>query len=158
MAEINAFTGDMYDKHNRCYQIMKYPSEISELSNNQIKTVVLHHNRKCSDTTDDCLDYVIGMFRNLQQANESNELLSYQSNLNIFKDNVVLKLSCSDLLDLLSFLRYISETDNLNILKVNLNILKDNVVLKFRCSDLLSFLLYISETDNWGGGGLRWKG
>ena len=90
MAEINAFTEDMYDKHKRCYQIMKYPSEISELSNNQIKTVVLQHNRKCSDTTDDCLDYVIGMFRNLQQANESKELLSYQSNFNILKDNVYL--------------------------------------------------------------------
>ena len=51
MAEVKyACTGDMYDKHKRCYQIMKYFSEISELSINQIKTVVLQHNVKCSET------------------------------------------------------------------------------------------------------------
>ena len=86
MDEIQAVTLAMSDKHRRCYQIMKYLSEVrvfGKLSNYHVKTVVLRHYTTCSDTTDDCVDCVMGMFRDLGQAYKTNELLSYQSNLNI---------------------------------------------------------------------------
>ena len=84
LAEINAFTTDMSDKHRRCYQVMKYFSEqSSSLSSYHIKTVVLNHHTTCTDITDDCVDCVIGMLRELLQAYKTKKLLSYQSNLNI---------------------------------------------------------------------------
>ena len=84
MAEINAFTTKMSYKHKRCYQIIKYFLEMFPfLSNYDIKTVVLNHHTTCADTTDDCVDCVIGMLRKLLQAYKTKELLSYQSNLNI---------------------------------------------------------------------------
>ena len=86
LAEINAFTTDMSDKHRRCYQVIKFLSErhfYSVLPNYHMKTVVLNHHTTCRDTTDDCVDCVIGMLRELLQAYETNELLSFQSNLNI---------------------------------------------------------------------------
>ena len=84
MAEIQSITTDMSYKHRRCYQIMKYLSEnFFSLPNYHIKTVVLRHHTTCSDTTDDCVDCVMGMFRDLLRAYKTKKLLSYQSNLNI---------------------------------------------------------------------------
>ena len=84
LAEINAFTKNMSDKHRRCYQVIKFLSEqLSRLPNYHIKTVVLNHHTTCTDITDDCVDCVIGMLRELLQAYETKELLSYQSSLNI---------------------------------------------------------------------------
>ena len=89
MAEINAFTTDISDKHRRCYQVMKYFSEqFSYLPNYHIKTVVLNHHTTCADTTDDCVDCVIGMLRELLQAYKTEELMSYQSNLNIINGQI----------------------------------------------------------------------
>ena len=105
LAEINAFTKDMSDKHRRCYQVMKYFSERSwggGLSSYHIKTVVLNHHTTRGDTTDDCVDCVIGILRELLQAYETKELLSYQSNLNIINrevdDNMKILKSYCDLL------------------------------------------------------------
>ena len=91
LTEINAFTTDMPDKHRRCYQVIKFLSEqYSRLPNYHIKTVVLNHHTTCADTTDNCVDCVIGILRELRQAYKTMELLSYQSNLNIIKgDNFV---------------------------------------------------------------------
>ena len=86
MAEIQAITHAMSDKQRRCYQIMKYLSEarrFNTLPNYYIKTVVLRHHTTCSDVTDDTVDCVMEMFRDVQQAYKTKELLSYQSNLNI---------------------------------------------------------------------------
>ena len=99
LAEINAFTTDMSDKHRRCYQVMKYFSEqLSSLSSYHIKTVVLNHHTICSDTTDECVDCVIGILRELQHAYKTKKLLSYQSNLNIMNreddDYDILKSYC----------------------------------------------------------------
>ena len=72
MAEIQAITHEMSDKHRRCYQIMKYlPDKFRP--NYHKKTVALRHHTTCSDTTDDCVDCVMKMFLDLL----------YQSNLNI---------------------------------------------------------------------------
>ena len=90
MAEIQAITHEMSDKHRRCYQIMKYLIEVRVLNtfpNYAIKTVVLRHHATCSDTTDDCVDCVIGMFQYLGHACRTCKLLSYQSNLNILNDD-----------------------------------------------------------------------
>ena len=86
MAEIHAITNKVSHKHRRCYQIMKYLSENSahEIPNYDIKTVVLHHHTTCSDTTDICVDCVMRIYRDLLQAYTKKELLSYQSNLNIY--------------------------------------------------------------------------
>ena len=85
LAEINAFTTKMSDKHRKCYQIMKYLSErgLNYSINYHIKTVVLRHHTTCSDTTDNCGECVMIMFRDLLKAYKTNKLLSYQSNLNI---------------------------------------------------------------------------
>ena len=87
LAEINAINTDMSDKHRRCYQVMKYYLEqFQGLPNYHIKTVVLNHHTTCANSTDDCVDCVIGMLRELLQAYETKELLSYQSNLKIIKE------------------------------------------------------------------------
>ena len=109
LAEINAFTTDMSDKHRRCYRVMKLFSEsswyYSGLPNYRMKTVVLKHHITCRDTTDDCVDCVIGMLRELLRAYETKELLSYQSNLNIiYKSrsfdgiNIIEKKNCERLI------------------------------------------------------------
>ena len=57
-------------------------------------TVALRHHTICSDTAEDCVDCVMGMFRDLLQAYETRELLSYQANQNIlngqYEDDVAL--------------------------------------------------------------------
>ena len=86
MAEINAFTSEMSYNHRRCYKIMKYMSEIAwpnYIESYHIKTIALRHHINCLDTSGDCVDCVIGMYLDLQQAYETNKLLSHQSNLNI---------------------------------------------------------------------------
>ena len=89
MAEINAFTTKISDKHRKCYQIMKYLSErgLNYSANYHIKTVVLRHHTTCSDTTDNCVECVMRMFRFLLKAYKTNKLLSYQSNLNILNQS-----------------------------------------------------------------------
>ena len=82
MAEIQAITLTMSDKHRRCYQIMKYLPD-KYLPNYHIKTVALRHHTTCSDTTDDCVDCVMEMFLDLVHAYKTQKLLLYQSNLNI---------------------------------------------------------------------------
>ena len=113
LAEINAFTTDMSAKHRRCYQVMKYLLERVTMlpPSYHIKTVVLNHHTKCADTTDDCVDCVIGMLRELLQADETKELLSYQSNLNIIKGSNIGEIwndSCEYLIHELCF---VSATD-----------------------------------------------
>ena len=118
MAEIQATTLTMSDKHRRCYQIMKYLSKANFgyfLPNYHIKTVVLRHHTTCSDTTDYCVECVMGMFLDLRQAYKTKELLSYQSNLNILKslyaDNIdgFYMNRCESIIDKL---RYMSITDS----------------------------------------------
>ena len=92
MAEVHvyAITTDMSYKHRRCYQIIKYllrASAFDRLPNYHIKTAVLRHHTTCSDTADDCVDCVMGMFRDLLQTYQTKQLLSYQSNLNILNDD-----------------------------------------------------------------------
>ena len=89
MDEINAFTTKMSEKHKICYKIMKYFAETMLppscfMTNYHIKTAVLRHHTTCVDTTDDCVDCVMVIYRDLQHAYQTQELLSYQSNLNIF--------------------------------------------------------------------------
>ena len=90
MAEIQSITTDMSGKHRRCYQIMKYLSKAKSwylLPNYHIKTAVLRHHTTCSDVTDDCVDCVMALFRDLLLAYKTTELLSYQSNFNILNEN-----------------------------------------------------------------------
>ena len=107
MAEINAFTKDMSAKHRRCYQIMKYLSDLKRVDNYHVKTVALRHHTACSDTADDCVNCVMRMFTDLLLAYETKELLSYQSNLNILSRHDVdviasAKQRCEFLLNLCS--------------------------------------------------------
>ena len=86
VAEINAITNNMSDKHIRCYKIMKFITHFrwyNNLSNYHIKTIVLHHHTACSSTTDNCVDCVMAMFQDLLHAYETRKLLSYASNLNL---------------------------------------------------------------------------
>ena len=50
-----------------------------------MKAIVLRHHTPCSDTTHDCVECVIRMYRDLLQAYEAKELLLYHSNLDIVK-------------------------------------------------------------------------
>ena len=88
IAELNAFTTDMSDKHRRCYQIIKYLLEINpvlKLPSYHIKTIVLRHHTECTDTTDEIVQCILKIYQDLHQAYETVKLLSYQSNLNILK-------------------------------------------------------------------------
>ena len=119
IAEIHAFTQDMSDKHKRCYQIMKYLSEMrwfDSSPNYHIKTVVLRHHATCSNTTDDCVDCVMRIYRDLLQAYKTKELLSYQSNLNILKRLYA---------------------DNMDGIYIN------------RCESVINKLCSVSVTDTW---------
>ena len=92
VAEINVFITEMTDKHRKCYQILKYLSErlsymFCSLSNYHVKTVVLEHHITCSNTTDDYVECVIGIYQELLQAYRSKQLLSYQSNINIIEQS-----------------------------------------------------------------------
>ena len=85
IAELNAFTTDMSAKHRNCYQIIKYFSEILFLPSYHIKTIVLRHHTECTDTTDDLVQCVLKIYQDLHHAYKTEELLSYQSNLNILQ-------------------------------------------------------------------------
>ena len=86
VAEINAFTTYMSDKHRKCYQIIKYLSVVYvNVPSYHIKTIVLRHQTTCSDTTDDCVDCVMSILWDILQAYENKELFSYHSNLDILK-------------------------------------------------------------------------
>ena len=105
MAEIQATTLTMSDKHRRCYQIMKYLPD-RYLPNFHIKTVALRHHTTCSETTDDCVDCVMEIFLDLVLAYITKELLAYQSNLNILKGKedyeiYIAKSDCERLIDVL---------------------------------------------------------
>ena len=115
MAEIYAITNKMSDKHRRCYQIMKYLVEVGwfrSLSNYHIKTAVLRHHTTCSNITDDCVDCVMETFRDLRQAYETEDLLSYQSNLNIFEGLSGLNDCTRDCERLITMLCSVSFTDS----------------------------------------------
>ena len=124
LAELNAFNAEMSDKHKFCYKIVKYL--IGSLKNNfvnnyHVKTVAIRHHTTCSDNTDDCIKCVLRMFRDLLQAFESNELLSYRSNLNILSSNgpfYFSKWTCKHLIDTLGSL---SETDTCETIFWKLN-------------------------------------
>ena len=88
VAEINVFNTTMSEKHRRCMQIIKYLFEMSwkaSFRNYHLKTVVLRHHTTCKDTTDNSVECVIGIIRDLLHAYESNQLLLHQSNMNILK-------------------------------------------------------------------------
>ena len=54
----------------------------SVFTNYHLKTVVLNHHTTCSDTTDECVDCVFSMFRDILQAYttfELNDVISNQS-------------------------------------------------------------------------------
>ena len=91
MAELNAFTTDMADKHRHCYQIIKYLLEIQQpfnkLPSYHIKTIVLRHHTECTDTTDELVQCVLKIYQDLRQAYETKNLMSYQSNLNLSKQS-----------------------------------------------------------------------
>ena len=113
MAEIDAFTTKMSYKHKRCYQVIKYLLATGIfLPNYHIKTVVLNHHTTCADTTDYYVDCVIGMLRELLQAHETKELLSYQSNLNIIKGDDFVERKKNDCELLIHKLCSVSATDN----------------------------------------------
>ena len=89
IAEQHFFATRISDKHKRCYIIMKYITTMSlewpeKVSHYQIKFVVIQHQKKCLDISNNTVDCVIEMYRDLLQAYESQELLSHHSNLNIF--------------------------------------------------------------------------
>ena len=86
MAEINALTKEMSDKHRKCFQIIKYLSQalwFAKIPGYDLKTIALRHHTTCTDVSDDCVDCVMEMFFALNHAYKIKELLSYQSNLNI---------------------------------------------------------------------------
>ena len=88
IAELNAFTKEMSNRHRRCYQIIKYLLEINpylKLPSYHIKTIILRHHTECTDTTDELVQCVVKIYQDLHQAYETGELLSYQSNLNLLK-------------------------------------------------------------------------
>ena len=90
MTELHAFNKEMSYKHRKCYNIMKYLSEVrlsDKLPNYHLKTIVLQHDIACSDTTDNCVDCIMKMFYDLLLAYKTNKLLSYKSNLNILGTN-----------------------------------------------------------------------
>ena len=114
MAEINSFITNMSNKHRRCYQVMKYFSDMilfKGLPKYHIKTVALNHQVACSDTTDDCVDCVIGMLRELLQAYKTKELLSYQSNTNIIEGADFVELNKNNCERLIHGLCSVSATD-----------------------------------------------
>ena len=116
MAELNAFTTDMSDKHRHCYQIIKYLSEIQshtvlKLPSYHIKTIVLRHHTECTDTTDDLVQCVLKICQDLHQAYKTKELLSYHSNLNILDISKLYYLDMNNCKKLIYELCSLSDAD-----------------------------------------------
>ena len=87
MAEVNVFTNVISGKHKTCYRIMKCLLQIAHIghpiNNYHVKTVVLLHDRTCSDATDDYVDCVIKMFEKLQRCYKVGIMMSPLPKLNI---------------------------------------------------------------------------
>ena len=104
MAELDAFTTKMSDKHKRCYQVMKYLLGMRWPCSNgyHIKSIVLQHHTKCSDTSNDYTECVFKMCLDLVQSYEAKKLLSYKANHNIFAQTQFkepLQAKCKQLLN-----------------------------------------------------------
>ena len=103
-AELHAFSTVVSERHKKCFKILKYLSEfvhedpIAITKSYSIKTVVLHHHITCLEDTDDYVECVIQMIRDLMQANENRKLLSYQSNHNILSCAFLCSIPCELLL------------------------------------------------------------
>ena len=108
-AETNVIGIEMSNKHRQCYQIINYILMLSSgiIKKNHLKTVVLNHHIRCSDTTDCTVDCVIEMFRDLHWAFVTKELhvYMYQTNINMlnkeFDSHGVQEGTCEELLGIL---------------------------------------------------------
>ena len=134
IAELNAFTKEMSDKHRRCYQIIKYLSEIPNITYSfyklpgyHIKTIVLRHHTERTDTTDALVQCILKIYQDLHQAYETKELLSYQSNVNLLVNPEYLPIS---------FLS-ISQMSNLYSSEMK------------KCEKIINTLCSVSVTDTW---------
>ena len=86
MTELNVFKTEMSVKHKNCYKIIKYFSETivgHKLPSYHIKTLVLRHHTKCSDTTKHGVDCLREIICDIHQAYETKQLLDYKTNLNM---------------------------------------------------------------------------
>lgn len=85
LAEINSFVSEVSEKHKICYQVMKYLNTFfcTSVNNYFIKTIVLRHNRECSDSTADYVACMLMIFDELHYAYTSGELKSFDSAMNI---------------------------------------------------------------------------
>ena len=88
LSEIHTIANEMKDKHRKCYRLIKLLLELvddtvyyrSYFNQYSVKTVVLHHSRQCLDTSDECANCVLHIFRELQLAHETRRLRSLHSN------------------------------------------------------------------------------
>ena len=111
--ELDVFDNEMSDKHRRCYQIMKFLSKgtSSVFTNYHLKTVVLNHHTTCSDTTDECVECVFTVFRDILRAYTTFELMSYRTNLNLLEGRI--RISTKDGCEkLLAKLSSVTETES----------------------------------------------
>ena len=86
MTELNVFKTEMSVKHKNSYKIIKYFSETivgHKLPSYHIKTLILRHHTKCSDTANSVVDCVMEIICDLHQAYDTKQLLDYKTNLNM---------------------------------------------------------------------------
>lgn len=85
VAERDSFLNEVTKKHKKCYQIVKYLLEMPprSVNNYHIKTVVLHHNRKCSDLSLECFECVLKIMHDLQHAYEVRSLKAFHLDMNM---------------------------------------------------------------------------
>ena len=87
LSEIHTVANEMTNKHRKCYRIIKLLLEVMDdtivnysfIDQYHVKTVVLHHNRTCLDTSDKVANCVLQIFRELIHAHKTEILKSFHS-------------------------------------------------------------------------------
>ena len=92
MAEITFIVNEMSEKHRKCYQIIKYVLarfiDRAYIEWYYVKTVVLNHSRKCSDSSEGLTECVLKIITELKHVYETKTLkLFHDSGVGIFNAN-----------------------------------------------------------------------
>ena len=75
--EISAIKNEFSMKHKKCYMILKYIFQTGEIYNYIMKTVVLHHHRTCTDTSEDMAACVNSILQEISDAYKRGHLQAY---------------------------------------------------------------------------------
>ena len=85
MEEMYLIIYEMSRKHRKCFRLMKYLLPLADVNNENLfskintyhmKTIVLQHMQACLDSSEDCVDCVLEIFKALQNAYRMKHLKS----------------------------------------------------------------------------------